>query len=267
MNEETLDPKRQLLVSALYGELDPEGEQRFHALLEQDSALRSEWEELREARILLESATEPPSAPEFVFMEPVRADAKPRRRLFGFPLFSPAWGFAGVAAGLVILIGAGLRMDRVDNALVLRFGPAPTTLTSHPVPSSPIATTPQISPPVPVDGLKIEPTAELGAPVTRDDLNAYSAGMLQAMSGLMGEAQVQEKRELAYILGQFYEQLRDEQDRKYESLRQRVDGVGLGLMAEQTRTNARISRLIDQVPEAAEPPDTSASPRHPDKDK
>ena len=59
----------------------------------------------------------------------------------------------------------------------------------------------------------------------------------------------------------------DEQDRKYQILRQRLDGVGLGLMSEQTRMNQRISRLIDQGPVNELPRDSLAAPKQPEKDK
>ena len=53
MKEESLDPKLQTLIAALYGELDAEALERFQASLEEDPLLRAEWEELREARALL----------------------------------------------------------------------------------------------------------------------------------------------------------------------------------------------------------------------
>jgi len=270
MKEESLDPKRQTLIAALYGELDAEALEQFQASLEEDPLLRAEWEELREARALLETAAlnEPAHTPEFVFIDRSQATAKPKRRLFGRPLFSPAWGFASVAACLAILMGAGLRMDRMDNSLVLRFGPAPVPKTvATPTQSvTPSETTPQFNPPVPVGGgVRVETTAEKA--VTRDDLNRYSTRMLDALTQMMGDAQERQRRDMSYLMGRFYEEMADEQDRKYESLRQRVDGIGLGLMSEQTRTSQQISRLTDQVRGTASPADSVATPRNPDKDK
>jgi hypothetical protein len=266
MKEESLDPKRQLLIAALYGELDEETLGQFQALIDEDPVLRAEWEELRETRALLETAVEPAATPEFVFLEPARAAATPRR-FWGLPAFSAAWGFASVAACLAILMGAGLRMDRVDNGLILRFGPAPAPKPAATVPAvdKPRETAPPFTTPLPVDGVRGEATSQTGPPVTRDDLNRYSTRMLDAMTHLVDESQDRQRREFAYMMGRFYEEMTDEQQRKYESLRQRVDIVGLGLMSEQTRTNQQISRLTDQV--RGTDSDSLATPRNPDKDK
>jgi len=269
MNDETLDPKRQTLIAALYGELDAEELAKFQALLEEDAALRAEWEELREARALLETATmnEPAHTPEFVFIDRSQKEAKRKRGFAWLPAFSPAWGFASAAACLAILMGAGLRLDHVDNGLMLRFGPGPASKPT-PVPATQTVT-PQESKsslvtPIPNDGTHIETTAQV---VTRDDLNQYSNRILVSLTRLMDESQDRQRKEFGYMMGRFYEEMANEQERKYESLRQRVDGIGLGLMSEQTRTSQQISRLTDQVRGTALPADSVATPRNPDKDK
>ena len=270
MNDQSLDPKRQAMIAALYGELDAEELAKFETLLNQDDALRAEWEELRETRALLETATvnEPAYTPEFVFVDRSQREAKPKRRLAWLPSWSPAWGFASVAACLAILMGAGLRMDHVDNGLLLRFGPGP-------VPKAPV-TTPQdstppsqqnsrpIETPIPTgSGPVLERTAQV---VTRDDLNLYSTRMLDALTRLVDDAQDRQRKEFADLMGRFYEEMSNEQERKYTSLRQRMDGIGLGLASEQVRTNQQISRLTDRMGGKALP-DSLATPRTLDKDK
>ncbi|HET9235062.1 MAG TPA: hypothetical protein VFP10_13055 [Candidatus Eisenbacteria bacterium] len=262
MKDTTLDPKRQLLIAALYGELDADGEARFQAAIEADPVLRAEWDELRETRALLEtaSATEPAITREFVFVRPPETKPTWRQRIFAF---SPALGFASVACGLVILLGAGLRLDQVDNGLVLRFGPAPVPAPQTQEPAS-RTTQPEVNLPIPTNGTRATPISQ---PVTREDLNLYSDRMLRAMETMVDDAQMEHNQRMARILGQFYEEMRDEQDRKYQILRQRVDGVGLGLMSEQNRMNQRISRFIDEGPVNELPTDSLAAPQQPEKDK
>jgi hypothetical protein len=261
MKDETLDPKRQTLIAALYGELDAEELGKFQALLDEDAALRAEWEELREARVLLETATvnEPAYTPEFVFIDQSQKEAKPKRRFAWLPSVSPAWGFASVATCLAILMGAGLRMDHMDHGLVLRFGPAPVAKPAATPAQTPQEASPQFKPPVPVDGVRVETTAQA---VTRDDLNQYSNRMLDTMTRLMDDSQDRQRKEMAYMMGRFYEEMAGEQERKYDDLRQRMDGIGIGL-AREIRGNQKISRLTDQVGGTA---DSLATPRS-DKDK
>ena len=263
MKDESLDPKRQTLIAALYGELDAEELTKFQALLDEDAALRTEWEELREARALLETATvnEPAYTPGFVFIDRSQKEAKPKRRFAWLPAFSPAWGFASVAACLAILMSAGLRVDHMDNGLVLRFGPAPVAKPAVTPTETPQETKQQIDMPIPVDDVHVKTTAG----VTRDDLNQYSTRMLDALTRLVDDAQDRQRKEFAYMMGRFYEEMADEQQRKYESLRQRMDGIGLGLRSEQVRTSQQISRLTDQV--RGTTPDSLATPRNSDKDK
>ena len=90
MNDESLDPKRQTMIAALYGELSTEEQARFEVLLSEDAALRAEWEELRETRALLETVTanEPAHTPEFVFIDRAQKESKPKRRFAWLPAFS-----------------------------------------------------------------------------------------------------------------------------------------------------------------------------------
>src|SRR5215510_3664149 len=207
MKDESLDPKRQTMIAALYGELSAEELATFHALLDEDATLRAEWEELREARALLETATinEPVHAPEFVFIDRSRSETKPKRRFSWLPAFSPAWGFASVAACLAILMGTGLRMDRMDNGIVLHFGNASVpTITK---PDTQTGTSPggqQLRPDVPEDGgVRIKTTGQQA--VTRDDLNAYSTRILDALTRVVDDSQDRQRKEFADMMGQFYD--------------------------------------------------------------
>lgn len=268
MKDPVLDPRRQELVAALYGELDPEAEARFRTLLESDPVLREEWEELHDARVLLESAEETESAPVFVFLEPPR---EARRRVRGRILprifagrLSPLWGFAGAVAVFAAFFALGLRVDRVPHGVTVHFGSEPAVVAQRTAPPVP----PSVSPDPSSEGVRLEPAAQVSGPVTRDDFNAYSAVVLEAMADALSESQVRQRREMAYILERFYDNLIEEQDKKYEDLRARMDGVGLGLLAEQNRTNARLTRLIDSgqaLPSPAGKPEITP-PEEPEKD-
>ncbi|MBD3236861.1 MAG: hypothetical protein GF330_09165, partial [Candidatus Eisenbacteria bacterium] len=81
MTGESLDPIRQKMVAALYGELPADAERELQAALAEDAELRAEWEELQAARGFLREAEHPEPAPSFVFTtpEPQRARRDARR--------------------------------------------------------------------------------------------------------------------------------------------------------------------------------------------
>lgn len=244
MNEDTLDPRHEQLIAALYGELSPEEEEAFQQRLLTDAELRAEWDELRETRSVLGEWTldEAPS-PSFVFLDgedapaPARSGMRNRglRSRFAAVFRGPAWGLAAAAA-MAVLVFAGFRVDRVDSGLVFRFGPGPAAVI--PGAGSQAA-----------DGgtsLDVAPGETAALP------NAYTAGagpespvVLRAVSAMLSDYQDQRNTELAYILRGMMDELRAERAREMEDLKSRVDVVGL-LMAEQNRSNAQIRTLIDR---------------------
>lgn len=236
MNEDTLDPRHEQLIAALYGELSPEEEAAFQEQLQADPELRAQWNELRETRSVLGEWTVEAPAPSFVFLDdeeapPARSGVWKRIKA-GFR--GPAWGLA--AAGVMaVLIFAGFRVDRVDNGLVFRFGPGPALVTNG---GSPVAggTSLDVAPGETASALP----------------NAYTAGagpespvILRQVSAMLSDYQDKRNAELAYILRGMVDELRAERAREMDDLKARVDVVGL-LMAEQNRSNAQIRTLIDR---------------------
>jgi hypothetical protein len=267
MSEEKLDPRYERLVAALYGELSGEEEEELRRRLAAEPDLRAEWEELQGARAFLKEWAVDDAGPLTVFVDPERPDASaPARRGLRsrfrtwFP--APAWGFAAAALALVVLLFAGLRIDRVDGGLALRFGseaPPPHQLMAGPGGRSldvgASGSTPAAIPASADVALSVDAPvpASTATPVARPamatgDWDTYASGVLAAVSVMLNDYQTQRNAELAMILRAFQEELRRERQREYNDLKARVQGVGLGLLAEQSRTNARIETLIDRGP-------------------
>lgn len=255
MNEMNLDPGRQMLIRALYEELSAEELLAFEALLEEDAGLRADWEELRETRGLLASAAsaaETESPFELALPVAPRGDRPEPHRGFRARLraglrsgWIPAWSFAGAAAALAVLLLAGFRVDRVDQGVLFHFGSKAPAFTASETPSPPATLAGgteslDIGQYTPADGVTALPTAAGTDYLTRSDLDGYMAGVMGAVSELLGNYQQQQRGEMAFI----YEQMIKEQKRDFERLKARVDGVGLGLMREQNQTRQRLEDLM-----------------------
>jgi hypothetical protein len=250
MSERPLDEQTEHLVAALYGELSPAEEDALRRELAADPALRAEYEELAETRAVMGSWEI--EDPESTFLLPA-GDAPSGwggriRRAFRGPALT--WGFAGATAALAVLLVAGFRVDRVDHGLVFRFGPEPVAAPAPDTASGPASLGPGVVLP---PGPRAVPVAEQGVPVTREDLDRYAGGLMQAMSGLLDNYQERRNAELAYILKGFYDSMTAEQQKKYEELRAQVHGVGLGLLAEQSATNAALKDLMQRGAPPATP--------------
>jgi len=257
MKEHGIDPRIQKLMASLYGELSEEEERAFQAELADDDALRAEWEELRDARVFLKAWEAEEPGQSFVFVEPARTPASGRRgpaagggwfRRLGGLLPPSAWGFAGATAALTVLILAGFRVDRVENGVAFRFGePTRTARVAGTMtpgdrlsPPGQGAAYPRVLSP---SGTGVLPAAADGY-VTQAQLDAYTARLLTTMTSVLGDFEQKRNGELAYVLQSFYQDLSSRQLQSYDELRGQIQGVGLGLMAEQTKANARLESLV-----------------------
>ncbi len=262
MSHDELDPRLQKLVAALYGELDDAEEREVRDLLDADPALRAEFEELDAARTFLRGWEEEP-APDHVFLAPPewaagasgggrRGGEEPGglRGWLARLLPPPAWGFAGATAVLAVLILAGFRVDRLENGVAFRFGPAaapgPARMAAAPVlaPGTPLTS--------PDPGSLRAVPASAGGYVTVDQLDAVNARTLQAVSAMLGSYEQRRNSDLAYALQGFYNEMMSRQMATYDDLRTQIQGVGLGLLAEQSKANARLESLVgpDGTPKA-----------------
>ncbi len=223
-----LDVWRDRMVAALYGELPSEEEEELLTHLAHDPALRAEWDELRESRAFLREADAADADPGFVFEPPASAAARaaagrPASRVGSWwlsLLARPATGFALAGIAAVILMIAGLRIDRVSGGLAVRFGRAvpagPAVAEGARTPASPALVRAEgalAEDAGPGDeryqgGAAIEPGASggddlgLNAPVTRAELAAFAQ---QLVSATETRFQQQEDR----YLGQTVFMLRD----------------------------------------------------------
>lgn len=268
MHEDILDAGRQMLIRALYEELSPEETLSFEKLLEENADLRADWEELRATRRLLAPAVEREEVSPFEVPEPLSGPAASAPSTSGSAGFFgrlrpglrsgwiPAWGFAGATAALLVLLALGLRVDRVDQGVVVRLGPG-----RNPTPELASASPNTAGQAESLDlgryatpgGVTALPTAASGDYLTHNDLDGYTANMMQAVSELLGNYREEQRGELAFVLQGLYEQLRKEQRRDFDKLRARVDGVGLGLMMEQNRTSQKLESLVQTRTEPGSP--------------
>jgi len=268
MHEDILDAGRQMLIRALYEELSPEETLSFEKLLEENAGLRADWEELRATRRLLAPAVEreavsPFEVPEAAARSAVSTSPAPGPAGFlgrlraGFRSgWVPAWSFAGATAALLVLLVLGLRVDRVDQGVVVRLGPgpkpAPELASSSATPAGQTESL-DLGRYAAPGGVTALPTAATGDYLTRNDLDGYTANVMQAVSELLGNYRDEQRGELAFVLQGLYEQLRKEQRRDFDKLRARVDGVGLGLMMEQNRTSQKLESLVQTRAEPGSP--------------
>lgn len=259
-----LDPKERL-VAALYEELPPDEEAQFARDLEHDPELRREFEELQGTRRLMAKldAEEDESAPGFVFLAP---DAGRRRTGWSrFRAALPVWGTGLAAAALVVAVLAGLRVDRVAGGFAVRFGgPEVTRVETL---GDPGDLPPQsLDPPATLDGPAVTPVGQSGDLLTTQDLGLYHSGMLRMMNDRLTEYAAENDQRMAAVLNSFYEELSSEQRARYSELRSQINGVGLGLMVERSRNDARIQSLFDQADSSGSAPALNPTPNSPDEE-
>jgi hypothetical protein len=83
--------------------------------------------------------------------------------------------------------------------------------------------------------------------VTDQEFEEKSTAMMRMFAELMNDYRARRDVEMAAMLRSMYGQLNDKQFADYSELRGRIEAVGLGLMAEQSRTNSRIEDIFEQT--------------------
>lgn len=128
MKQKSLDPQRDRMVAALYGELPPDGLAELEAACAEDESLRRDWEELRTAKSFLQRAAQEETEPDFTFVWPRDEPARPRGWGLSAPwrwLVPAASGFAAATAVFVALLAVGLRIDRTDRGVLVHLDSSP----------------------------------------------------------------------------------------------------------------------------------------------
>jgi hypothetical protein len=123
MNDQDLDFWRDRMVAALCGELYETGRRELERALAADDELRRDWQELGEARALLDPIRGEEYAPSQPFTLPAHAGGSGRGPGGGAMrwLLAAAAGFLLAAALSVGLLLAGLRIDRTPGGLLVAF--------------------------------------------------------------------------------------------------------------------------------------------------
>ena len=258
MSKESFDPRVQKLVASLYGELSEAEERELAEELERDPGLRGDFEELRAARVFLTDWAGDEPAPGSIFTEQpalwTRAGLADTpwaraRQWMGHLMPAPAWGFGFATVVLLGLIVGGFRVDRVDNGIALRFGrgAAPERVLMAGSPSDPDMPGNPAASPTLLDGtVDALPVSATGPYVTQGQLREQQGQILEQMTALLADYEQRRNGELAYILQTFYQEIAGQQNRAITELQSQIEGVGLGLMAEQSRTNQRLETLVDE---------------------
>ena len=258
-----LDPKERL-IAALYEELPADEEAQFARDLEHDPELRSEFEELQGTRRLMAKldAEETESAPGFVFLAP---DGDRRRTGWSrFRAALPVWGTGLAAAALAVAVLAGLRVDRVSGGFAVRFG-GPEMTRVETLGDAGDAVPQTLNPPADLNPT-VTPVSQTGDYLTTQDLGLYHNGFLRMMNDRLTEYAAERDQRMVAVLNSFYDELSAEQRARYSELRSQINGVGLGLMVEQSRNNARIQSLFEQADSSGSAPALNPTPNSPDED-
>jgi anti-sigma factor RsiW len=238
---------RETMVAALYGELTEAELRGFRDRLAADPALQAEWDELQEARAFLRRAEDAEPVPEFVFLTPARvgSQSRPRAERAGWlrGLRVPTIGLALATATLLALMVGGLRVDREERGLALRWGPPPV-----PAPAGPGSA-----------GIPLEPVASGSMPgvpsadsngrtyLTRVELVAYSQELVRLMGSDLNDYDQRRSGETVYMVREAFDELARRQQQDYERLNARIDEIGRGLAAlRETRVSGSPERDRNQ---------------------
>jgi hypothetical protein len=211
MTDRPLDRWRDLMVAALYDELEPDERHELDQAIAADQELQRDWQELVEARQLvaaLDADRGPGAGAPWI-----EGPAQPAiRRGAGRPL---AWLGLAAAAGFILGAGllaamlvAGLRVDRTTAGLLVHFGGG-----SRPA---------QLVEP------EWSPAAALAAAdrqrqLTRAELAAFAQAVLETTDARLDELERRQTDAQVMLTRALYESLARSQQRHYDDLRNRID--------------------------------------------
>ncbi|MEZ4650326.1 MAG: hypothetical protein R3E97_16380 [Candidatus Eisenbacteria bacterium] len=252
MTNGPLDPRIDMMVAALYGELTDDELRRFDALLAEDPALRSEWDELRGTRTALASWEIEETPPSFVLMEPSSGPRRTRASGSRTARASESWGerlrglvtnrgqlgwaVAAAACFLLVLSWSGFRVQWEGNGVAFRFGDTPSV-------EERIGSGPEGAPDAGGADLAQFATDSLGTHIpltgrfgtasnespylTRDEFQAYTQGVALAFGDLLHAAEYNrvKNEQFSGYMRSLYEGLEDRQAESYLDLRGRIETI------------------------------------------
>lgn len=266
MSDESLDPRIDTMMAALYGELSESEERAFLRLLETDPALRAEWDELRGSRNLLAAWSVEETVPSFVLVgDPIAPTARKAARrtspgwwgrfldsMRGFGA-GPAWGLATAAAvAAVFLIGNARTASRLSEmqaevaALKAQSASAPAPV------GNPLDTTAGAL----ASGAGLELTTRppksggseivqaSGSYVTHDDLDRSNDQLMGSIASVLNEYGQRRDQETLDLLQAMYERVNQQQLYDYRQLNGKLDDLGHELLLNRSMAEDKIEKLL-----------------------
>ena len=207
MTDRPIDPWRETMVAALYGELSDDEMREFETMLEQHEELRQDWQDLLEARAGLQRLAREEEEPSFSFRMP-SAEAPAEQSSTVVPLWrravASAAGFAAAASIFLVLILAGLRVDRTPDGVLVRFG---GTAGDTPAASET------------VDGFAARGGQET---LTRAEFAAFADALIGATAARLDELERRQVSSQAEVARALYDALAVQQQRQYDSLTSQI---------------------------------------------
>ena len=249
MTNGPLDPRIDMMVAALYGELSDDERAQFETQLAQDPQLRAEWDELRGTRKALASWEIEETPPSFVLMEPTggpsRASVRHRaersaetwgERLRGLLTNRGqlGWAVAAAASFLLVLSWSGFRVQWEGNGIAFRFGDAPRLEQQNGTgPGGAPAgenlaqfATDSLGTHIPLTG-RFGTASNESPYLTRDEFQAYTQGVALAFGDLLHAAEYNrvKNEQFSGYMRSLYEGLEDRQAETYLDLRGRIETI------------------------------------------
>jgi len=253
MKQEPIDPKRERLIAYLYGEMTEEESKSFVRMLESDTTLRAEYEELRGAREILSGWRVPEPTPSFVFLNETAGRPKGAAWWKKFEFLRGAGGFglglATAAAVALVLAITGFHVEKLDGGLAFRFGeekrnvlPSSEALDrfelSNPTRSAPLEFANGAKPAAPNAA-----AASSGEYITRAEFEKMSNEMVGSIVDLLNEYGNHQNQEVTGVLQAMYAQLSDKQSRDSEEIRHRMSALGVELLMRQAKNKPSSGEL------------------------
>jgi hypothetical protein len=283
MKDDFIDPRYEKLVALLYGELSPEEEREVRALIAADRDLNLAWEDLNAARVALREWDAAEAAPSFVFLrdeaeaKSVAADASPsaaqrpgtgegaierlrrgwRERTRGMALLP--WATAVAAITLSLLAIGDFRVVRTPQGWKVGFGLPVQTVVVAPDAGLSASLDDRVRDAEPIEAVGTRPMPQEASadvkPVgflTKEEFDAYAAGMTQTMVALLNNYGRQRDQEVSEVLGVALSEVVSRQTTDYRDLRGRMEALSLLFQREeQERVRSQLGPMLQADPDSA----------------